>query len=55
VHLQWQSASNGDDGFLSAGSTVREAVFSANNARAPIDQIQIRVDNDIPWLVPLGR
>ena len=49
--LSWQSASAaGDDGFLRVGTLPP----AANNARAPLSELRIAVDNSIPWLVPIA-
>jgi uncharacterized repeat protein (TIGR01451 family) len=54
IRLQWQSASSrGDDGYLSAGSATREVAISANNARENLTRLQVKVENNIPWLVPV--
>lgn len=52
--LSWQSAtSRGDDGYLRAGSSLRQVLLSANNAPDDLTQLEIRVENGIPWLVPV--
>ena len=52
--LQWQPASgSGDDGYLRAGSAMQQALVSASNAPENLTRLQVRVENDIPWLVPV--
>jgi uncharacterized repeat protein (TIGR01451 family) len=50
--LQWQSASaRGDDGYLRTGPATQQALIAANNAQERLTQLQVSVENDIPWLV----
>lgn len=50
--LQWQSASaRGDDGYLRTGPATQQALIAANNAQERLTQLQVSIENDIPWLV----
>jgi uncharacterized repeat protein (TIGR01451 family) len=50
IGLAWQSATaRGDDGYLLAGSLP----LSANNAQTALTTLQVTVDNDVAWLVPI--
>jgi uncharacterized repeat protein (TIGR01451 family) len=52
IGLQWQTASGqGDDGLLYAGSAGRIVPMAANNSTEAVAQLDVTVENDIPWLV----
>jgi uncharacterized repeat protein (TIGR01451 family) len=50
--LQWQSATaRGDDGYLRTGPATQNVLTAANNAQERLTQLQVSVENEIPWLV----
>ncbi len=50
--VQWQSATaRGDDGYLRTGPASQQALVTANNAQERLTQLQVSVENGIPWLV----
>jgi len=52
IGFEWQSATTrGDDGFLRAGSAAQQKLIAANNAQERLTQLQVSVENGIPWLV----
>jgi hypothetical protein len=54
--LQWQPATaRGDDGYLRTGPGSQVALTAANNAQESLTQLQVTVENDIPWLVLIGQ
>jgi uncharacterized repeat protein (TIGR01451 family) len=50
--FEWQPATTrGDDGFLRAGSAAQQKLIAANNTQEKLTQLQVSVENGIPWLV----
>lgn len=52
--FEWQSATTrGDDGFLNIATGNSRMSFAASNEKALVTRLQIAVENDIPWLLPI--
>jgi len=56
LSLDWQSASaRGHDGYLNVAAGSSQMSPSAHDVKEPATQLQIAVENDIPWLVPIAQ
>ena len=54
IGLAWQSASaSGGDGYLDVAIGNSQLAITGRNETAAISELQIAVDGDIPWLVPI--
>jgi hypothetical protein len=52
--LDWQSASaRGNDGYLNVQAPGSQLLVAGRNAKDPVTRLQIAVENNIPWLVPI--
>ena len=55
IGLAWQSASaHGGDGFFNVAIGNSQLELTGRNESASINELQIAVEGDIPWLVPIG-
>jgi len=54
IGLAWQSASaRGGDGYLDVAIGNSQLAITGRSETAAISELQIAVDGDIPWLVPI--
>jgi hypothetical protein len=54
LNIDWQSASShGNDGYLNVAAGNSPMSPSPHNVKESATQLQIAVENDIPWLVPI--
>ena len=54
LNLDWQSASaRGNDGYVNVAAGNSQMAPSTHNVKEAATQLQISVENNIPWLVPI--
>jgi hypothetical protein len=56
LSLDWQSASaRGHDGYINVAAGNSQMSPSTHDVKEPATQLQIAVENDIPWLLPIAQ